>query len=110
MSQPRVSLAQGLLQPLPGGHKARLDVEHAPVEKLSTNLRRTFKQAEAVGVDQLQRQDLRQLRSTAGVLAVDADLELALTIARDPQRTVPTLSQFDLTEHGAGELLVLNDR
>ena len=91
MPQPGVSLAQGLLQTLPSGHEPWLDVEHAPVEKLPANLRRTFKQTEAVGVDQLQWQDLRQLRGAAGVLAVDADLELTLTITRDPQRAMATL-------------------
>ena len=85
-------------------------VEHTPIEKLPANLRRPFEQAEAVGVDQLQRQDLGQLRSATGVLPVDADLELTLTVTGDPQRAVTTLGQLDLTEDGAGELFVLNDR
>jgi len=62
------------------------------------------------GTRQLQRQDFRQLRRATGVLPIDADLELPLTVSGDPQGAVPTLGQLHLTKHRTGELLVLDDR
>ncbi|MNN98585.1 hypothetical protein D3C81_2180060 [compost metagenome] len=83
MPQPGVSLTQSLLQALPCRHESGFHVEHTPVEKLPANLRCPFKQTKAVRVDQLQRQYLGQLRSATRVLAIDADLELTLTITGD---------------------------
>ncbi|MNT29046.1 hypothetical protein D3C72_1647710 [compost metagenome] len=85
-------------------------MEHAPVEKLSANLRRTFQQSKAVRIDQLQWQDFRQLRGAARVLSIDTDLEFALAIPRNAQGAVPTLRQFNLAKDRACQLLVLNDR
>ena len=84
-------------------------MEHAPVKKLPADLWGPLKQTEAVRVDQLQRQDLGQLCSTACILAVDTDLELTLAIPRDTQRTMPAFSQFDLTKNCTALLLVLDD-
>ena len=36
--------------------------------------------------------------------------KLALTIARNAQSAMATLGQFNLTEHGTGELFILDDR
>ncbi|KPX19485.1 hypothetical protein ALO72_200207 [Pseudomonas syringae pv. delphinii] len=81
MPKPRVSLLEGLLQALPGGHEARFHVEHSPVQKLPADLRRALKQSEAVGIDQLQWQDLGKLGSASCVLAINANLKFTLSIA-----------------------------
>src|SRR5690606_21951947 len=88
MPQPRVSLPQGLLQPLPGWQEAMFHVEHAPVEELPANLGRTFQQAKAVRIDDLKRQYLGELGGASSVLPVDANLQLALAIAGNPQVAV----------------------
>jgi len=85
-------------------------VEHSPIEELPADFWRTFQQTETVGVDQLQRQNLCQLRGTARILPVNANLELSAAITGYPQAAVPTFSEFDLTKHGARQLLVLNHR
>ncbi|MNI86870.1 hypothetical protein D3C81_2058370 [compost metagenome] len=55
-------------------------MEHTPVEKLSANLRRAFQQSKAIRIDQLQWQDLGQLRGAASILPIDTDLEFPLAI------------------------------
>src|SRR3990167_1243494 len=110
MPQPRVPLPQGLLQALPGRHKARFHVEHSPVEKLPTNLGRAFQQAETVRVDQLQWQGLGQLGSTARILPIDANLQLALTVTGNAQTALPTIGQPNFAENRTGRLLILNHR
>ena len=110
MPQPRVPLAQGFLQALPGLQKPWFHVEHTPVEKLPTNLGRAFQQAEAVGIDELNRQGLGQLRRTTGILPVDTNLELTLTLTRYAEIAQPTIFLAHLTEHGTANLLVLDNR
>ncbi|CRM97914.1 hypothetical protein [Pseudomonas sp. 22 E 5] len=110
MPQPRVPLPKGLLQALPGSHETWFHVEHTPIEELPADFRRTFQQTKAVRVDQLQRQDFCQLRSTTSILPIDANLELSATVTGYPQAAVPTLSQLNLTKYRARQLLVLDNR
>ncbi|MCY1174005.1 hypothetical protein D9M73_141910 [compost metagenome] len=110
MPEPRVPLAQRLLEALPGRHEALFHVEHSPVEELPTNLRRSFQQTETVRVDQLQRQRFGKLRSAPGIFSVDTNLKFALTIPRYPQIALATFGKAYLAEHSARRLLVLNDR
>ncbi|MCY1537883.1 hypothetical protein D9M68_733950 [compost metagenome] len=85
-------------------------MEHSPIEELPTNLRRTFQQAKAIRVDQLQRQRFSQLRSTARILAIDANLKLPLAVTGNPQAALPPVRQLHLTKNRTSELLVLNHR
>src|SRR5690606_18137883 len=109
MPEPRIPLLERLLQALPGTQKARFHVEHAPVEKLPAHLGRTLEQAEAIRVDQLQRQGFGQLGGTARVLAVDANLQLAAALASHADAAGRPLGQLDLAEHGQRRLLSLDD-
>ncbi|MCY1431224.1 hypothetical protein D9M71_471870 [compost metagenome] len=84
-------------------------MEHTPIEELTANFRRTFEQAKAVRVDQLQWQNLCQLRSTTGILPVDANGELTLPIPRNTQVTRTTFAQFNLAKNRTGQLLILDD-
>ncbi|CNK28187.1 Uncharacterised protein [Mycobacterium tuberculosis] len=85
-------------------------MEHSPIEELSADFRCTFQQSKAVGVDQLQWQDFRQLRSTTGILPVDANLELSAAITGYPQAAVPTFSQFNLAKYRTRQLFILDNR
>ncbi|MNO96292.1 hypothetical protein D3C76_879570 [compost metagenome] len=84
-------------------------MEHSPIQELAANFRGALQQPETVWVDQLQWQQFGQLRSTFGILPVDANCELALPFTRYPQVAGASRRQLDLAKHGARWLLVLDD-
>ena len=60
-------------------------VEHTPIEILATLFRGAFEQTETVWVNQLQWQQLSQLRCAACALPVNAYLVIGLSITRNTQ-------------------------
>ena len=85
-------------------------MEHSPIQKLPTDLGSTFKEPEAVGVDELQRQCLSELRGAFRVLTIDANLELPLTVTGYTKAAMTTFGEFYLAKDRARRLLVLDDR
>ena len=84
-------------------------VEHTPIEILATLFWGAFEQTETVRVNQLQREQLGELRSTASALPVNAYLVIGLAITRNAEFRGNALNGLQLGKDRATVLLVLNN-
>ena len=83
-------------------------VEHSPIQILTALFWGAFKQAETVGVDQLQRQRFRQLGSAAHGLPVDTYLVVGLLAASNPNGAGHAVAEYHLGKNRAGILSMLD--
>lgn len=87
LAQQGIALLQQPTHPPPEGEEGRLLMENTPVEPGPASLGPTGQQAETIGVDQLYRQQLRQISQALGLGTGDLELGFAPLSLASPMGT-----------------------
>ena len=108
LAQQRIALFQQTPHPSPQGEEGRLLMEDAPVQPGPASLGPAGQQVEAIGVDQLHRQQLCQIGQSLGLGPGDLELGLTTLVLGESNGYLTPL-QFALSKQGKGPLPLADD-